>query len=171
MWSSICSVPTSRIGLWSWIWSKGHFGLGRKWLVTFNVRKTELVSFEPSTNTFAIDMKINGAVCEETSSWKILGLTFSSRWHWGSYIISIAKTTSKIIGPLIRSMKLLTPEVVLCSLNLPYLHAENTVVISGLVPLVATWSCWISYKNAYAGLLVLHVLCLTCTLASLLNFL
>ena len=130
-----------------------------------------LVSFEPSTNTFAIDVEIDGAVCEETSSCKILGLTFSSRLHWGSYIIPIAKTTSKIIGPLIRSMKLLTPEVALCSLNLPYLHAENTVVISGLVLLVATWSCWIDYKNVYAGLLVLHLLCLTCTLASLLNFL
>ena len=27
-----------------------------------------------------------------------------------------------------------------------------------LVLLVATWNCWISYKNRYAGLLVLHLL-------------
>ena len=30
----------------------------------------------------------------------------------------------------------------LCSsVNLPYSHAWNTVVMSGLVPLVATWNC------------------------------
>ena len=44
----------------------------------------------------------------------MLGLTFSSKLDWGSYIISIAKTTSKKIGALIRSMKLLSPEVALC---------------------------------------------------------
>ena len=43
------------------------------------------------------------------------------------------------------------------SINLPYNHAWNTVVMSGLVLLVATWICWISYKNKYAGLLVLHL--------------
>ena len=43
----------------------------------------------------------------------MLGLTFSSKLDWGSYIISIAKTASKKIGALIRSMKFLSPEVVL----------------------------------------------------------
>ena len=40
-----------------------------------------------------------------------LGLTFSSKLDWGSYIISIAKTASRKIGALIRSMKFLSPEV------------------------------------------------------------
>ena len=43
----------------------------------------------------------------------MLGLTFSSKLHWGSYIIFIAKTASKKIGALIRSMKFLSPEVAL----------------------------------------------------------
>ena len=43
----------------------------------------------------------------------MLGLTFSSKLDWNSYIISIAKTASKKIGALIRSMKFLSPEVVL----------------------------------------------------------
>ena len=43
----------------------------------------------------------------------MLGFTFSSKLDWGSYIISIAKTASKKIGALIRSMKFLSPEVVL----------------------------------------------------------
>ena len=43
----------------------------------------------------------------------MLGLTFSSKLNWGSYIISIAKTASKKIGALIRSMKFFSPEVAL----------------------------------------------------------
>ena len=41
----------------------------------------------------------------------MLGLTFSSKLDWGSYIVSIAKTASKKIGALIRSMKFLSPKV------------------------------------------------------------
>ena len=109
---------------------------GKKWLVDFNAGKTQLVSFDRSNNIGAIDVKMDGSVLEEKSSFKILGLTFSSKLDWGSYIVSIAKTASKKIGALIRSMKFLSPEVAL------YLgHAWNTVVISGLVPLVATWNC------------------------------
>ena len=43
----------------------------------------------------------------------MLGLTFSSKFHWGSYIVSIAKTASKKIGALICSMKFFSPEVAL----------------------------------------------------------
>ena len=50
---------------------------------------------------------------EEKSSFKMLGLTFSSKLDWGSYIISIAKTASRKIGALICSMKFLSPEVAL----------------------------------------------------------
>ena len=72
---------------------------GRKWLVDFNAGKTQLVSFEWSNNTGVIDVKMNGYVLLEKSSFKMLGLTFSSKLDWGSYIISTAKTTSKKIGP------------------------------------------------------------------------
>ena len=43
----------------------------------------------------------------------MLGLTFSSTLYLGSYLISIAKTASKKIGALIRSMKFLSPEFAL----------------------------------------------------------
>ena len=43
----------------------------------------------------------------------MLGLTFSPKLDWSSCIISIAKTASKKIEVLIRSMKFLSPEVVL----------------------------------------------------------
>ena len=56
---------------------------------------------------------MDGSVLEEKSPFKMLGLTFSSKLDWGSYIISIAKTASKKIGALIRSMKFLSPEAAL----------------------------------------------------------
>ena len=86
---------------------------GRKWLVDFNAGKTQRVSFDRSKNTGPIDVKIDGSILEEKTSFKMLGLTFSSKLDWGSYIISIAKTASKKIGALIHSMKFLSPEVVL----------------------------------------------------------
>ena len=84
-----------------------------KWLVDFTAVKTQLVSFDWSNNTGSIDVKMDGSVLEKKSSFKMLGLTFSSKLDWGSYIISIAKTASKKIGALIRSMKFLSPDVAL----------------------------------------------------------
>ena len=85
----------------------------RKWLVDINAGKTQLVLFDQSKNTGAIDVKMDESVLEEKSSFKMLELTFSSKLDWGSYIVSIAKTASKKIGALIRSMKFLSPEVAL----------------------------------------------------------
>ena len=76
---------------------------GRKWLVHFNAVKTQLVPFDQSKNTGAIDVKIDGSVLEEKPSFKILLLRIGST----------AKTASKKIGALIRSMKVLSPEVAL----------------------------------------------------------
>ena len=86
---------------------------GRKWLVDFNAGKTQLVSFDWSNNTGAVDVKMDGSVLEQKSSFKTLGLTFSSKMYWGSYIISVAKTAFKKIGDLIRSMKFFSQEVAL----------------------------------------------------------
>ena len=52
---------------------------GRKSLVDFNAGKTQLVSFDRSKNTGAIDVKMDGSVLEEKTSFKMLGLTFSSK--------------------------------------------------------------------------------------------
>ena len=56
---------------------------------------------------------MNGSVLEEKTSFKMLGLTFSSKLDWGSYIVSIAKTAPRKIGALICFMKFLSPEVAL----------------------------------------------------------
>ena len=101
-------------------------------------------------------MKIDGSVLEEKSSFKMLGLT-SSKLDWGSYIISIAKTASKKIGALIRSMKFLSPEVAL------YLY--KSTIRPCMEYCCHVWagarSCFSqlsNYKSGYAGMLVLHLL-------------
>ena len=88
-------------------------GCVKKWLVDFNAGKTQLVLFDRSNNNGSIDVEMDGSVLEEKSSFKMLGLTFSSKLDWGSYIISTAKTASKKIGALILSMKFLSPEIVM----------------------------------------------------------
>ena len=74
----------------------------RKWFVYFRAGKTQLISFERSSSTGALDVKKNGSVLEEKSSFKMLGRT-----------ISVAKTASEKVGALIRSTKFLSPEVAL----------------------------------------------------------
>ena len=84
---------------------------------------------------------MDGSVLEEKSSFKMLGLTFSSKLDWGSYIISTAKTASKKIGALIPSMKFFSPEVALYLYKSTIHPVWSTVVMSRLVLLVATWNC------------------------------
>ena len=98
---------------------------GRKWLVDFNIGKTQLVLFDQSSNTGAIDVKMDSSVLEEKASFKMLGLFFSFKLNWGSHIICIAETVSKKIGVLICSMKFLSPEAAL--------YLWNTVAMCGLV--------------------------------------
>ena len=82
---------------------------GRKLLDDFNDGKTQIILFDPSYNTSDIDVKIDGSVFEEKSSFKILVLIFSFKLGWISYIISIAKAVSRKIGALIGSMNFLSP--------------------------------------------------------------
>ena len=118
---------------------------GRKRLVDFNAEKTQLVWFDRFNNTGAINVKIDGSVLQEELSFEMLVL--SSKLDQGCYIIFIA------IGALIPSMNFLFRKVAL------YLYKSAIwPCMSGLVPLVATCNCQISYKCEYAGLLVLHLL-------------
>ena len=86
---------------------------GRKYFVDFNTGKTQLVLFDWSINTGSINVKMDGSLLEEKSSFKMLWLTFSSKLDWGPYIISFARTASKKIATFIRSMTFLSPEVAL----------------------------------------------------------
>ena len=83
----------------------------------------------------------DGSALEEKLYFKMLGLTFSSKLDWGSYITSIAKTVSKKIGSLVGSRSFFLLRLLCSSINLPYSHAWNTVVMSGLVFQAGTWNC------------------------------
>ena len=56
---------------------------------------------------------MDGSVLKGKSSFRILGLSFSSKLDWDPYIISIAKTASKKVGALVGSVKFLSPEIAL----------------------------------------------------------
>ena len=61
----------------------------------------------------------------EKTSFKMMGLIFSSKLDWCSYIISIAKIAFKKIWALIGFMKFLFPEFALLlsnSTTLPYME-------------------------------------------------
>ena len=63
----------------------------KKCLVDFNAGKTQPVLFDWSNNNGSIGVKIDGSVLEEKSSFKMLGLTFSAKLDWGSYITLLLK--------------------------------------------------------------------------------
>ena len=101
---------------------------GKKWLVDFNSGKTQTVLFDWSNSNGCIYVKMDEFVLQEKSSFKMLGLTFSSKLDWGSYIISIAKAASKKIVALIHSLKFLCCEVAL------YLYKSTMLPCLGWFP-------------------------------------
>ena len=62
----------------SYLWDT--VGYGRKWIFDFN-GKTRLVCFEYSNNTGDIYVKTDVFVLQEKSSFKMLGLSFSSKFR------------------------------------------------------------------------------------------
>ena len=129
----------------------------KKWLVDFNAGKTQLVLFDWSNNSGSIDVKMDGSVLEEKSSFKMLGLTFSSKLDWGSYIISIAETASKKIGALIHSMFISLEVALYFYKSTIHPCKEYCCHVWAGAP-----SCFLELldklQNEYAGLLVLHPL-------------
>ena len=53
---------------------------GRKWLVDFNAEKIQ--RFDRSNNIGVFDVKMDRSVLEEKSSFKMLGLTCSTKSDW-----------------------------------------------------------------------------------------
>ena len=139
VWSSIWSVWQQlelafelEFDLWDTV------DLGRKWLVHFQTRKTQLVSFDQSDNTGTIDVGMDGSVFEEKSSLRC--------WGWLSFLNWIGALTLSLLLKV--APRELEPWFVLWSfcllgllfIRLPYNHGLNTV-ISRLVLLVATGNC------------------------------
>ena len=103
--------------------------------------------------------------------WKWMGLFLIKIhllrcWSWLSHLNWIGALTlslflklpPKKLEPWFFLWSFFLLRLLCISINAPYNHAWNTVVMSGLMLLGATRNCRISYKNWYAGPLVLHML-------------
>ena len=101
---------------------------------------------------------MDGSVLEEKSYFNMLAFTFPSKFDWGPYIISIAKTVSKKIGALIRFMTFLPTEIAMYHYKFTMRPCmEYCCHVWAGAP-----SCYLqllhNLQNGYFGLLVLHLL-------------
>ena len=124
----------------------------RKWLVDFNAGKMKLVLFDQSNNTSAIDVKKDGSVLEEKLSFKMLGWLSLLNWIRALTFIVLLKLLPRILEPWFVLWSFFFLRLRCISKNLPYSHAWNTVVMSGLKVLVASLNNYLSYKNVYVSL-------------------
>ena len=112
---------------------------GRKWLVNLNAGKTQLV--------------LSSLIALVLLMWKWMGLflrknNLSRCWGWLSLpnwagaltVCLMLKPPPRKLEPWFILWGLFLLRLLIISINPPYAHAWNTVVTSGLVPLVATWN-------------------------------
>ena len=166
MWSGIWSQGKSRIGFWTWIWSTR--------LCEMRAGSGSLTSILEQLDLFRMTSLITLLLL----TWKRIGLLLRKShllrcWGW----LSLQNWIGSLALPLLLKLPprklnswfllwiLLLLRLLCISINLPYCHAWNNVVMSGLVLLVANWNCWIYDKDGYSRLLVLH-LCLSWILGS-----
>ena len=142
-----CSVATTELAseLESDLWDTVDWG--RKWLVDIIAGKTQLVSFDRLITLLLL-------------LWKWMGFVSNLLPNWiGALILPLLlKLFPRKLEPWFVLWSFFLLRLLCISIHLLYGHAWITVVMSGLVILVATWNCWISYENEYAGRLVLHLL-------------
>ena len=65
----------------------------------FSAGKTQLVSFDWSKNTGAIDVKMDGSVLEEKPLFEMLQLTFSSKLDWALTLSLLLTAPPKKLEP------------------------------------------------------------------------
>ena len=91
LWQQLELVSELESDLWDTVdWD-------RKWLVDFNAGKTQLVLFDQSNNTGATDVKMDGSVLEEKSSFKIL--TSLLNWIEGLTLSLLLKLSPRKLEP------------------------------------------------------------------------
>ena len=86
---------------------------GEKWLVTFNARKTKLLSVTKCRDPNLFPITMYGQGLPENDSFRLLGLTINKGLTWNQYIEGIAKSAAQKVGSLYRANAYLTPESIL----------------------------------------------------------
>ena len=120
---------------------------GRKWLVNFNAEKTQLVLSDRSNNTGAIDVKMEKLFLRKNHLLRCWGWLSLLNWIWALTLPLLLKLLPTKLELWFVLWSFFLQRLLCFCINLPYGHAWNTVVMSGLVLLIATWNCWISYKT------------------------
>ena len=151
LWAFIWFLVTTWVYPWAWIWPAGHCRLMQE--------VAQLFSFDryhnSSLNYFgAIDVKIDGSVLEEKSS------DSETFLYLLNLIRALASSLLLKLLPrkLVRSMKFLSREAALYLYKSTIQPSMESCFIHGLVLITASWICWISCRNGYIELLVLHLL-------------
>ena len=88
---------------------------GKRWFVSFNAPKTKLGSFHHKRNSPSFSsIQMDGSTLKEAPCLeRLLGLKLTLDLRWNSYILSVAKETSKMVGSFFRSKRFLTPAAIL----------------------------------------------------------
>ena len=116
--------------MWWGLWF-GAETRGIKWLVDFIARKVQLVLFNHSNNSGVIYVKMNKSniVQNHHRMWR---LPLSSKFHWDSDSVPIAKAASKKIGALIGLWSFFLLRLLVVSISLLYDVAWKTVFMKTL---------------------------------------
>ena len=72
---------------------------GRKWLVDFNAGKTQLVLLDWCDNNGSNDVKMDGSLFEEKSSFMMLVLTSFLSWIRALTLLLLLKLRSRKLEP------------------------------------------------------------------------
>ena len=68
--------------------------MGKDWLVTFNAKKTKLLSLSRSRDDTFPSIHMSPSTLPEVSDFRLLGLDISTNVSWERYISGIAKSAS-----------------------------------------------------------------------------
>ena len=147
-------MATTWTGFWTSIWSTGHWTAAGSGLLISMLGKLNWFCLTGLITLVLLMRKWNGKINHLLRCWGWLSLL-----NWiEAFTLSAGKSDPKKIGASIHSMKFFSSEVALYLYKSTITHEWNTVVTSELMPLVATWNCYTSYKIKYAGLLAHRLL-------------
>ena len=84
---------------------------GRKWLFGFSAENTQLVSFDLSNNSSAIDVKMNGLFLKKNHLLRCWNYVSLRNWIGALTLPLLLKLSQRKLGALIHSVKFLFSEV------------------------------------------------------------
>ena len=120
---------------------------GKRWLVTFNASKTQLLSVNRYKARLNEPISMSDSILPESSEFRLLGLNFSDELSWNDYIKRIAK---KVLVKL----DLCFAQGVFCPVTVFFIYTKlkfdlvlNTAVTFGRVLQIYHSLYWTRYRD------------------------